>query len=437
MPKLKNSPAPALPVDAFFYAIPLKNGKQELTTDMLNEHFVLKMAKDLGTIDVSYIRYFDGIATLEVTTSEPKKFTIFLRVSPDVLEVACTCGMAGHVLCEHAYSALLRLLYRDNQMDLGRFYWPGFHIDQNGYNKFLNIEINPHLMFVEPRYGYGRIFKSQTGFNTGEDFSLKHLTLEPAPKTPLNFQIAYFIDRVFCGFSSTNQLLLKPALVIADNKNERVISFKEFFLPNDQLPDVICTPNYKSLNLLCFEMLSIAAQLSELRKDKEQIDRLKIEMFEQWKAAFPLLEAQKLIFSAINAENSQKGNKPNLQKISAVTFSNQRPLISFMISEQNDHFTVRSVLSINGLRLKPSASYKPDFITYDQKSSTCYLLDIGDDDLINWLYEENNKLTILKMHFPEFLRDYLIPLSKRYKILHRPVKSAKLCPFIFDNYKDS
>ncbi len=155
-----------IPPDTFFYIIPFENDDLILTKEVLYKHFEspLKTKRHTDRTTIGSIIYGNDIFTVEVTVRYEQRKNLMVHIGRDEISVSCECGMPGGLLCQHAYYGLFKLMhYRD--IDLKRYYWPGFNHQKKNKNTYLDITVNGHNVSFEPKKEYGNLYRLGLGFN--------------------------------------------------------------------------------------------------------------------------------------------------------------------------------------------------------------------------------------------------------------------------------
>ena len=115
--KRRNKLLPILPADTFFFRLPLakdeqRKGKLIITREILNQHYapLPKGRYPHRGVQTSYVGFNNGLVNVKVNIPDHKVYTVYFHVTAEALQVACNCGMAGHLLCLHAYLGLYALI---------------------------------------------------------------------------------------------------------------------------------------------------------------------------------------------------------------------------------------------------------------------------------------------------------------------------------------
>lgn len=426
-----------LSADTFFYAIPLTEGPLRLTRTMLEQHYLLAKGRKLyyGN-QVEYISYQHGIITVTAKLSGRTVETLHLHAEPDTLHIACSCGMPGGTLCVHAYIGLYNMAWTDI-LDLKDFYWPLYDTNEQLQRKYLDVLVSKRFIHVEPQPQFGNLFRPVVGFGGINTFSLP---LTAAPMAGLlqgNRQVI-----AFCiGYGRMDHLLCQlPMLILClattSSDNQSLVSFEEYRLDGRFIQkDVDFTASQ-------LQLIDIAAEIYRLVKvlgkgsycpELSEHRALKAAVLLLWEKAMPLLALEPYTCAYMPIRLRFRGGKAGIQKreIKPCRFSILRPELYFVLKEQKDHYYLSAALALNGAAFPFDC--KTQLFAMD-KAGCCYLMTTGDaDDLLNWVYASNNRLTVLKEHFILFEDNLLRQLSKHYTVYIHHTGKGKPVLYTYQN----
>jgi hypothetical protein len=433
MPAKKEKVA-TLPHDAFFYSLPLKQNKQRLTREMLEKHYpVPKGRKAHMGIKTVYKSYIHNLVTIEVNLNDQSHNTLFLQVGLTDLDVACTCDMPDDKLCYHAYMGLYSLTWA-GYLDFDRFYWPGLESDEKTKRKFLSVEVDKNWIAVRPKFEYGRIFKSASGFVGSQPPAIKDCITNTSVQRSKEV-IAYCV--VFNYSTHSNALLptLVPCLGLTGKDDKQIVSFKQFINKDKPIQKIGYTPNQQRLNEICEQQYAIAEKHDQLPEEGFESERavLKQEMFELWHIALPLIVTERYTYRYHTFWFKYLKEKPRKSNMYPCKFGQVVPVLSFILRLHKDHFSMIPVIAINGKVM--NIKFKPHLFVFDEETDTTYLMpSIKDDELLKWIKAVNSRLTILKEHFEEFYHRLLHKVSLVYEVFYIN-KSGVKTTFSFDAVK--
>ena len=207
--KTRNKLLPILPADTFFFSLPLakdeqRKGKLIITREILNQHYspLPKGSYPHRGVQTSYVGFNNEMVTIKVKLSaHTQEYTLYLHVTAEELQVACSCSMPGQLLCLHAYLGLYALIWQSDGLKLNRFYWPEFTVNKSGVNRFFKVTTSNYDITIAPRKEFGNIYKPVLGFSdanqlifddTGTEDSLAGLPeKEPDNKEVIGYAILH------------------------------------------------------------------------------------------------------------------------------------------------------------------------------------------------------------------------------------------------------
>jgi hypothetical protein len=420
MPAKKKIKPTVIPTDTFFYAIPLIEGPLRLTRTMLEQHYQLPKGRKLyyGN-SVEYISYQHGMVTVESKLSGRPVETLHLHSEPETLHIACSCRMPGGTLCVHAYIGLYNMAWTDI-LNLKEFYWPLYDTNEQIQRKYLDVLVSKRFIHVEPQPQFGNLFRPVVGFWGSNTFSLP---ASATPKTDLlqgNRQVM-----AFCiGYGRMDHLLcqlpvLIPCIATTSLDNQSLVSFEDHPLDRRFVSgDVDVTASQLQLINIAAELYGLVNVRGRRSYHPELADNraIKAAVLQLWEKALPILAFEPYTCAYTPIRLRFKGGKAGLQKreIKPCRFSTLRPELYFVLKEQKDHYYLSAALALNGAAFPFDC--KTQLFAMD-KAGCCYLMTTGDaDDLLNWVYASNNRLTVLKEHFTLFEDNLLRQLSEHYPV---------------------
>jgi hypothetical protein len=409
-----------IPADTFFYAIPLTEGQLHLTRAMLDQHYLLPKGRKIyyGN-QVEYISYQHGIITVEAKLSGKFVETLYVHAEPDTLHIACSCGMPDKTMCIHAYIGLYNMAWT-NTLNLKEFYWPGYDTNEQLQRKYLDVLVSKRFIHVEPQPQFGNLFRPVVGFKGSNMFSS---STSKTPKTDLlqgNRQVV-----AFCiGYGRMDSLLcqlpvLIPFKATTGVDNATLTSFEEHPLDGSFVQgDVDVTAGQLQLINIAADLYGIVKVLGKGSYCPEMSEHraLKAAVLQLWEKALPFLILEPYTYTYAPIRLRFRKGKPGLQKrdIKPCRFSTFRPELYFDLKEQKDHYDLSAALALNGAAFQFDC--KTQLFSMD-KASCCYLMNEADaDDLLNWIYASNNRLTVLKEYFSLFEDSFLRQLGEHYPV---------------------
>ncbi|CAM3715962.1 hypothetical protein MUGA111182_04895 [Mucilaginibacter galii] len=427
MPAKKKIQPTILPVDTFFYAIPLNEGQLHLTRTMLEQHYLLPKGRKLYYGNkVEYISYQHGIITVMAQLSGRSAETLHLHTEPETLHIACSCGMPDRTMCIHAYIGHYNMAWT-NTLNLKEFYWLGYDTNEQLQRKYLDVLVSKRFIHVEPQPQFGNLFRPGVGFRGSSTFSLPASATPKADLLQGNRQVM-----AFCiGYGRMDHLLcqlpvLIPCLATTGSDNSSLVSFEEHPLDCRFVPADVTASQLQLINIAA-ELYGLINVRGRRSYHPEVADNraLKAVVLQLWEKALPLLafEAYTCAYTPIRLRF--RGGKAGIQKrdIKPCRFSTSRPELYFVLKEQKDHYYLSAALALNGAAFPFDC--KTQLFAMDRASSFYLMNTVDADDLLNWIYTSNNRLTVLKEHFSLFEDSFLKQLAEHYPIYVRHTGKGK------------
>ena len=419
--------------DTFYYVIPFDRPDQKLTREVLSKHYSPpKGRRAYMGIHTEFKGFKNGLVHVEVKLPDHSENMLFLHVGLVELDVACTCGMPDEKLCHHAYMGLHSLAWYD-YLQLDRYYWPGITSDEKVKHKFLTIELKPGWITVKPKLQYGNIFKADIGFNGGQLPPIEKPSKIDNAVVGEKEAIAYCLAYNVGNYSNSHLPVLMPCLGVTNKYNTEVSSFILFGREDKPITNLNYTTNQQQLNTIGLQQYQIAKGHDDLSDEgkKQALSQAKQAMITLWEQAIPLLSNEKYTYRYYTHWIKYMRDKPRKANMQNCRHSLQRPVLSFLLKFNQDHFSLRAVITVNGNTLQ--LNHKPHLFVIDEATDICYLMySVQDDELLMWMLRYHNRLTVLREHFAEFHLTFLEKISSCYEVLFYNPKSKKNTAYSYE-----
>jgi hypothetical protein len=415
----KRKEAVIIPADLFFYPIPLTQPRQRLTREELSKHFEAPKGRKayMGNHE-QFISIENSILTVKVNLNDNSENQLYLHVEQTELHVACTCGMPGEKLCYHAFMGLYGMCWLTEGFDCQELYWPGYY-DAAKTKKFLDVKLGKQRIGVSSKPEYGAIFRSQIGFPDNPQPSFKaHTDKLLSLKAGNTYVYAFAVCFATGRFRNRHLPVLLPFSGITGKDGSKVASFTRFVLPDKQPVPTGLHLHTQQLNELSAAIYKMVKPISDLEKrDSKAWRDVKQTVFELWQNALPLLADYPYNQSYHLYWLKYLREKPLKMFMRDCRYSLERPSLTFQLSYHKDYFTFSVAVIVGSKAI--AVDHKPHLFVFDEQSHSCFLMrNIQDDDLLIWMIDNNNKITILKEHFEEFDQSFLKALGDSYMVFY-------------------
>jgi len=416
-------------LNAEAYTLPLDSSQLHMTMELLKAHCTLSVdeLEIVPNIKVKYHSYEQGIVTVLTQMPDRSRYRIQFRVSMNSLTIVCRCGETKYRLCVHAYTVLYRTLWLHGHLDLGMYYWPQISEEDQLQAKFLEVTTRNDRIYVEPRLRFGNLYRPGLGFKGAEQVKL----IEPVGtkqkvcrggETVIGYCLAYN----YRGFTTSHQPVLIPFMGGLNITGEEVMCFDRFIRSEDDIREIEVSDGQLTLNLISQKQNALVNGLSKLNTEQQiaALPEMRKELFALWQEALPLLVKEQFAYGYNTHKHGPLTYRPRKTGMERCSFSPITPILSFVLKTYADHYTLTPRVAVNGREL--SLLHNPDFFMYDEKGKQYHLFaSLKDDEVLSWVSELGNKLTVLKIHFEEFKQQFFCRLNTFYKITPTLYASAR------------
>ncbi|MDN3584500.1 hypothetical protein QWZ17_26740 [Mucilaginibacter flavus] len=417
MPAKKRKEAVIIPSEMFFYAMPFKSSRQRLTREDLAEHYEPpKGRKAYMGNHYLLISFENSILTVKVNPNDGSENHLYLHVERDELNVACTCGMPGDKLCYHAFIGLHSMCWLTEGFDFQEIYWPGYY--ENGKaKKFLEIELGKQRITVSSKPEFGTIYRSDLQFPDDQppllaDPTDQIYTIKPGDTAIYAYAVCFATGR----FRNRHFPLLLPFYGITSKDGSKVVRFTKFILP-DKLPAKNNghqlqqrLDDYSKTLYGIVKPLSIAEN-----RNRKTWKEAKQTVFELWQKILPVLANYPYNQSYYLWWLKYLRERPMKMFMRGCRYSLERPTLAFDLTYHKEYFTLTINVIVGSKAI--TVDHKPHLFVFDEETHTGFLMNsIQDDELLIWMMDNKNEITVLAEHFSEFDRDFLGQLSEKYVV---------------------
>ncbi|TFF29708.1 hypothetical protein [Mucilaginibacter psychrotolerans] len=331
--------------------------------------------------------------TVKVNPNDGSKNHLYLHVEREELNVACTCGMPNEKLCYHAFIGLHSMCWLTEGFDFQEIYWPGYYNSAKA-KKFLEIELGKQRINVSTKPEFGTIYRSVLQFPDDQPPVLTNPTDQMLAIKPGDTAIyAYAVCFATGRFRNRHFPLLLPFYGVTSKDGSKVVSFSRFILP-DKLPVKANGDQQNQLDDYSKSLYGIIKPLSIAENhSKKTWEAAKQTIFETWQSILPLLIDYPYNQSYHLYWLKHLRERPMKMFMRDCRYSLERPFLAFDLTYRKEYFNL-SVNVIVGSKLIP-VTHKPNLFVFDEETHTAFLMNsIQDDELLIWMMDNKNKLTV-------------------------------------------
>jgi hypothetical protein len=363
-----------------------------------------------------FVNFENSILTVKVNPNDNSQNHLYIHIENDELHVACTCGMPDDKLCYHAFIGLYSMCWLTEGFDFQEIYWPGFY-DSMNTKKFLDIKLGKERINMSGKPEFGTIYRSRIAFPNDAPPALTESTdLLRTIKPGDTAVYAYALCFATGSFRNRHFPLLLPFLGVTSKDGSKMVSFIKFNLPDKQPAELNDHSHRHQLNELSKTMYNIVRPLSTAEiRNKTTWKEAKQTICELWKQALPILADYPYNQSYHLYWLKYLRERPMKMFMRDCRYSLERPSLAFQLTYHKDYFN----LSVNVLVGSQAISidHKPHLFVFDDQTHTCFLMNsIQDDELLIWMMNNQNKITVIKEHFREFDKNFLGQLNDHYTV---------------------
>jgi hypothetical protein len=102
------------------------------------------------------------------------------------------------------------------------------------------------------------------------------------------------------------------------------------------------------------------------------------------------------------------------------------PVLRFRLFDKGDHFSLQVVIIIDDQEVELKARKIPFFVTGDTGLVYYPVASVQNDDLLNWMTDNSNRITILKANFIAFHEQFLKFLAECYTVMYKSAGTKRL-----------
>ncbi|MDH7463530.1 hypothetical protein QEG73_19675 [Chitinophagaceae bacterium 26-R-25] len=376
---------------------------------------------------LKFMSFEEGVLTLRNTSNE-ESHLLRLQVKQNKLLVSCNCGHGNKTICKHAY------------WTLGDIHWK--------FGEYYFTKLMSHGM-MEMAFKYPVLFdkqESNCGLNVFPRTELKSVYhLAPAVPMPDIKAILNLPDPALTSFdprtsgsSSTAQISgekvmaylivisvryehlpsVIPVIGLLTVKGNAIKSFDSFLDGLQKTNAIALSEGQKELHEKCLGLYKLTEKLpGELLAGNLYSKRPDIltKIFSNWTDIYSMLLSQLFVFKYVLFGKRELRGKPKRDRWLQVTLSESIPVLSFVVTDKDDHYRFSLRVHVDGVLLDNVKTGMPLFII--QNGETIFRLgSLRDACLVEWLDRSGGWITVFKEYFDAFQKEVLVSLQQYYTI---------------------
>jgi hypothetical protein len=396
------------------YSIPLVDDSYVLTMDEIsNCGYNKAFRKGWQFPKVSLVSYTNGTAIFS-NTAGGVSYTLVITITPNQLQVTCSCGTPVEKLCMHAFMALDRLLYYDVSTGYFAAFAPNGVLElAMRHKKYFEADRDFPWTRFNPIKQLGTVYnivEALTGYSVHD---VLQLPAAPVPQTN---------DTTICYlFMIPRRSEVLPFLLPCTGKRSKggdtVKSFDNFLSGTGKEYEPFLTAGQKTLNAVCFKLWQLVQKLpGRLIHENMLFDEPGelLAAFELWQQAITLLQSQ-LVYSYPYYQEKYLKKRPIRSWTSGISFRHEQPQLRFLLISKEAFYQLELQIIINQ---KPVKEYETNvFFIEDLTGGGMYMFaSVRDAAVAEWMECSGRRMTIFREHFQSFNDNFLKPLQKHYSI---------------------
>jgi len=413
-----------------FYRLPFKEGSRILTQETLEAHTKFRIYKSpyWGT-SIKSVSFKNYIMTKILKVEQEPLVQIYFKVEHDYLLISCSVDTDDTYLSWYVYRAL-RVMMWNGEYDFQAYYWPACFDEETGRSKFLKI-FNDRCGFdIELKDGFKGLFRPDDPFPLVDGRKvLERIPVKSTTNTLncLGKGIGYCLaDTSLRSYHSNHYPFLIPYVFTVNANLKTVKTFEHFVFNEADIGDLTLSHEQVELNEVCFEMKRVALLSTRAYGDTPEREQEitatnaanKKKIHQLWNRVWPLLVAQGFThyWFTYGMRNVQK--KPMKKLMEPVSFSDEVPRLSFLLTDKGDYYELFLRFKIKGklLHFREHGQALPMVCSKGQ--TLWYLLEAEmDGDMVMFFSEFKFKIQIPKTYYAEYFEKHLKALEKFYEVM--------------------
>ncbi len=401
------------------YLLVFEEGQYKLSTDALEAHADEKdlKRKRFGWPGIKFISLTDGMLDI-VAASNNESYNIAMQVEKDMLQITCNCNTLVHKLCVHAYQTIYKLIFYKGENVFEQFSRGGLIEQALAFKQYFSIEESSEGISITPKAGIGKLFSTSehitqalTNFlSLGIPPAVMHTT-EADNNNVLGYALVYS-DRKY------HLPILLPFIGKTNKDGTTIRSFTDFIRKESDLLHLKCTEQQKLLNSICIDIYKTVQELpSTILSNPDALPGF-VSLYHLWQQALPLVAKEAFVFRYYSYRLKFLLKKPYKQYMRSCTLHQEKPAISFTLSEKEDFYVLKLDVTINKKIIKRKYYSNAFLLLKQQDKEDFYFLSHLTDAAILEYFKESTDITIFKQQFKAFRDGFLKVLSERYPLTY-------------------
>ncbi|QES88689.1 hypothetical protein [Rhizosphaericola mali] len=343
-----------------------------------------------------------------------KKEEISIWISPQHVDIHCSCFSSEPIFCYHIFSVLWEVTY--SKRDFFKIFEPSNLIEIVVKNpKLFHKNMNNSKNFIMPDVSLGALYEMDEieKLKIANIPQAKTTTPPIHPSKRLAWLMVYSESRAYTTFP-----VIVPILELLNKKGVSLQRFEKGFegieVDNFKLLD------QKRLYTICQEMITNTKKQSECYyKDLYEVSDVFVKCFHNWQDILPIISKEKYIYHFPIARIRYYINqKPMPKYIHEIQISDEPVDLLFTLKNKGSYYQLSLSFTTNGKIIFNPEIKGLFFISNDDKKH--YMLSsIQDVVFAHWMSKHTFTMSVFKENFEEFEKEILHPIGKFYKLLKK------------------
>lgn len=343
-----------------------------------------------------------------------KKEEISIWVSPNHLDIHCSCFSKTPIFCYHIFSVLWEITY--SKRNFFEIFAPGNIIDLVVKNpKLFHKNMNNSKNFIMPDVSLGALYEMDEieKLKIANIPQVKTTTTTIHPSKRLAWLMVYSESRAYTTFP-----VIVPISELLNTKGVSLQRFEKGF-EGIEVEDFKLL-DQKRLYNICQEMITNTKKQSECYyKDLYEVSDAFVQCFHNWQDILPIISREKYIYHFHIARIRYYINqKPMPKYIHEIQIFDEAVDLLFTLKNKGNYYQLSLSFTTKG-KIISNPEIKGLFFISNNDKKHYMLSSIQDVVFAHWMSKHTFMMSVFKENFEDFEKDILVTIEKRYTVIKK------------------